>query len=188
MEWTLQQQGFDLCYDKRLYDRLAHEPRRIGARAPAGRRGLPGAADPVHREPRRAARGGDLRARAGAGGRRRDVDAAGRAALPRRPARRAADADPGVPRPRAGRARRPELRAFYERLLRAVADSGLRDGDWRLCDVHRLARQRLAPQPRRLVLGDRATRAHLVVVNLSDAPAQARVHLPWGDLAGRTGR
>ncbi|MBU2668302.1 alpha-amylase [Actinoplanes bogorensis] len=24
-EWTLQQQGFDLCYDKRLYDRLAHE-------------------------------------------------------------------------------------------------------------------------------------------------------------------
>ena len=30
-----------------------------------------------------------------------------------------------------------ELRAFYERLLRAVADSGLRDGDWRLCDVRR---------------------------------------------------
>ena len=25
MEWTLQQQGFDLCYDKRLYDRLVHE-------------------------------------------------------------------------------------------------------------------------------------------------------------------
>src|SRR5215470_10576118 len=25
MEWTLQQQGFDFCYDKRLYDRLAGE-------------------------------------------------------------------------------------------------------------------------------------------------------------------
>ena len=25
MEWTLQQQGFDYCYDKRLYDRLLHE-------------------------------------------------------------------------------------------------------------------------------------------------------------------
>ena len=25
MEWTLQQQGFDYCYDKRLYDRLVHE-------------------------------------------------------------------------------------------------------------------------------------------------------------------
>src|SRR4029077_19262334 len=29
----------------------------------------------------------------------------------------------------------PDLRAFYGRLLRALADSGLRDGDWRLCDV-----------------------------------------------------
>jgi hypothetical protein len=25
MEWALQQQGFDFCYDKRLYDRLEHE-------------------------------------------------------------------------------------------------------------------------------------------------------------------
>ena len=25
MEWELQQQGFDFCYDKRLYDRLAYE-------------------------------------------------------------------------------------------------------------------------------------------------------------------
>ena len=25
LEWELQQQGFDFCYDKRLYDRLEHE-------------------------------------------------------------------------------------------------------------------------------------------------------------------
>ena len=25
LEWALQQQGFDFCYDKRLYDRLVHE-------------------------------------------------------------------------------------------------------------------------------------------------------------------
>jgi hypothetical protein len=25
LEWTLQRQGFDHCYDKRLYDRLLHE-------------------------------------------------------------------------------------------------------------------------------------------------------------------
>ena len=37
MEWTLQQQGFDLCYDKRLYDRLVHDSRRLDPRAPAGR-------------------------------------------------------------------------------------------------------------------------------------------------------
>ena len=26
LEWELQQQGFDTCYDKRLYDRLEHDP------------------------------------------------------------------------------------------------------------------------------------------------------------------
>ena len=26
LEWALQQQGFDYCYDKRLYDRLAARP------------------------------------------------------------------------------------------------------------------------------------------------------------------
>ena len=25
LEWELQQQGFDFCYDKRLYDRLEHD-------------------------------------------------------------------------------------------------------------------------------------------------------------------
>ena len=37
MEWTLQQQGFDLCYDKRLYDRLVHENAESVTRASAGR-------------------------------------------------------------------------------------------------------------------------------------------------------
>ena len=33
LEWALQQQGFDFCYDKRLYDRLAarRAPRRCAA-------------------------------------------------------------------------------------------------------------------------------------------------------------
>ena len=57
LEWTLQQQGFDYTYDKRLYDRLcAHEAGRR-ARAPAGRRRLPAALRALPREPRRAARG-----------------------------------------------------------------------------------------------------------------------------------
>ena len=33
LEWTLQQHGFDFCYDKRLYDRLVSEAPRVGARA-----------------------------------------------------------------------------------------------------------------------------------------------------------
>ena len=45
-----------------------------------------------------------------------------------------------------------DLRAFYGRLLRAVADGDLRDGDWQLCDCDGLARQRLAPPAGRVVL------------------------------------
>ena len=36
LEWALQQQGFDYCYDKRLYDRLVHGDADGGARTPDG--------------------------------------------------------------------------------------------------------------------------------------------------------
>ena len=117
MEWALQQQGFDLCYDKRLYDRLAHES------AESVRGHLQ--ADPAyqerllrfienHDEPRAAATFGPAQARAAAVAM---STLAGRAPLPRRPARRPAHADPGLPRPRARRA----ARRRSARVLRAAA-------------------------------------------------------------------
>ena len=106
MEWTLQQQGFDYCYDKRLYDRLGPRRRRRDPRPPVRRRRLPGAAAALHREPRRAARGRDVRRPAGARRGGRGLHAAGRAALSRRPARRASRPHPGLSRPRTRRARR----------------------------------------------------------------------------------
>ena len=147
-------------------------------------RGLPGTADPLHREPRRAARGGDLRAGAGAGGGGRDVDARGRAALPRRPARRPPHPHPGVPRPRSRRAGRRRA----ARVLRAAAAGGRAT---RTCAT---ASGSSATAP----AGPTTTRAQqlvawcwaagdtrrLVVVNLADAPAQARIHLPWPQLHG----
>src|SRR6516164_5446886 len=56
LEWTLQQQGFTYCYDKRLYDRLRDG--HVGPiRGPSlGRSRLPGQARPLSREPGRAAR------------------------------------------------------------------------------------------------------------------------------------
>ena len=134
MEWTLQQQGFDLCYDKRLYDRLAHEAAEAVRGHLAGRRRLPGAAAALHREPRRAARRRHVRAGAGARGGGRHVHAPGRPPVPRRPARGPPHAHPRVPRPRPGRAAGRGPARVLRALLRAVADSGLRDGDWRLCD------------------------------------------------------
>jgi hypothetical protein len=77
------------------------------------------------------------------------------------------------------------LRSFYERLLSAVADSGLRDGDWQLCECDGWPDNHSADQ---LVAWCWRTdgRRRLVVVNLADEDAQARVRLPWSDLAGRT--
>jgi hypothetical protein len=78
-----------------------------------------------------------------------------------------------------------QLRAFHETLLEAVADSDLRDGDWQLCECTGWADNHSADQ---LVAWCWRTnrQRHLVVVNLADQNGQARVRLPWSDLAGRT--
>ena len=132
LEWALQQQGFDYCYDKRLYDRLVARRRRGGARAPDGRRRLPAAARPLHREPRRAACGGDVPA--GEGARRGRGDARPRPARgssTRGSSRAGACSCPSSSRRRPDEAPDAELRAFYERLLggaRATASSATATG------------------------------------------------------------
>jgi hypothetical protein len=185
MEWTLQQQGFDLCYDKRLYDRLAHES------AESVRAHL--TADPAyqerlirfienHDEPRAAATFAPAQARAAAvvtstleGARLyHDGQFEGyRTHIPVFLAR-------GPDEPADG-----ELRAFYERLLRAVADADLRGGDWRLCECVGWPDNDSFRQLVSWCWSNAAGSRSLVVVNLSDAPAQARVRLPWGELGGR---
>ena len=157
MEWTLQQQGFDYCYDKRLYDRLAHESAesvRGHLQADAAYQERLVRFIENHDEPRAAATFGPGAGTRGGG---RDVDAAGRPPVPRRPARRPPRCTSRCSSA-AGRRSRPTRTCarFYGRLLAAVADSGLRDGDWRLCDVQRLAGQRLLPPARGVVLAPRA--------------------------------
>jgi hypothetical protein len=183
MEWTLQQQGFDSCYDKRLYDRLAHE-------SPESVRGHLGA-DPDyqerlvrfienHDEPRAASTFGPAQARAAAvvvstlQGARLYHDGQLEGRRTRIPVflGRGPDEAPDA-----------DLRAFYERLLRAVSESRLREGEWRLCEC---AGWPGDDSHRHLVAWCWTTRdsRELVVVNLSDAPAYARVHLPWDDIGG----
>jgi hypothetical protein len=185
LEWALQRQGFDFCYDKRLYDRLVNE----GAESVRGhltadlgyQRGLVRFLE-NHDEPRAAGTFEPAKERAAAvliatlpgatlwhegqfEGRRVRVPVF----LSRRPDE-PADAD---------------LRVFHERLLAAVRDSGMRDGDWRLLDC--------TGWPDNLSYRDvvawcwsGGTARHLVIVNLHDHPAQARIPLPWDDLGGRT--
>jgi glycosidase len=168
MEYTLQQQGFDYCYDKRLYDRLAHED------AAAVRGHL--RADPAyqakllrfienHDEPRAATAFGP-RARAAAvvmstvpGARLyHDGQLDGlRTHVPVFLARwPVAEPEPG-------------LRDFYARLL------NLEITDWHLVDIN--------GWPDNATTGNLLAWSftdHLVVVNLSDAPAQGKVQLPRG--------
>jgi hypothetical protein len=185
MEWTLQRQGFDLCYDKRLYDRLVHE----GAESVRGHLQADAAYQDGlirfienHDEPRAAATFAPAQARAAAvvistlRGARLYHDGQLEGRRMRIPVFLARGPDEPLD---------SDLRIFYDGLLRAVAESELQDGEWRLCDCTGWPDN---DSYRGLVAWCWSTprSRHLVVVNLSDAPAQARVHLPWErELGGR---
>jgi glycosidase len=184
LEWELQQQGFDYCYDKKLYDRLEH------ANAESIRLHL--CADPAyqnklvrfienHDEPRAATTFSSQKERAAA------VTMA---------------TNPGAKLFHEGQfegrkvrlpvflARRPEeapdqdVEAFYKRLLAAISAPLFREGQWLLC-----ARTGWPDNQSYINLvawswannDDRS----LIVVNLSDSNAQALVRAPWEDVPGK---
>ncbi|MDH6212828.1 alpha-amylase family glycosyl hydrolase [Streptomyces pseudovenezuelae] len=183
LEWALQHQGFDHCYDKRLYDRLLHEDAEsVHGHLQADlayQRGLVRFLE-NHDEPRAAAT---------LPGTRERVAAVTVATLPGATLWHEGQFEGRRVRPPVFLSRRPpepvdeELREFYGRLLPAAFD--VRVGDWSLLtctgwpdnDTHRnlLAWSWTGPDTR-----------HVVVVNDSDAPAQGRVPLPWYDLQDRT--
>jgi hypothetical protein len=75
------------------------------------------------------------------------------------------------------------LRAFYERLLRAINAPIFHDGEWKLCERHgwpdNSSFQNLVAWS---WIKDDDQR--LIVVNLSDTPSQARVQVPWQGMRG----
>ncbi|MER6959412.1 MULTISPECIES: alpha-amylase [unclassified Streptomyces] len=185
LEWSLQQQGFDHCYDKRLHDRLVHEDAdsvRAHLRADlAHQRGLVRFLE-NHDEPRAAATLPGARGRAAA------VTVA---TLPGATLWHEGQFEGRRVRPPVFLARRPRepvdepARDFHRRLLPAAA--AVRRGEWRP----------LAPtgwpdnDTCRNLLAWTWTHSdarHLVVVNQSDRPAQARLPLPWDDLPGHDHR
>jgi hypothetical protein len=187
MEWALQQQGFDFCYDKRLYDRLVSESAQSV-------RGHLQAADDYqerlvrfienHDEPRAADVFAPQKARAAAvvfstlegarlyhAGQLDGLHTHIPVFLARGP-QQSADA---------------ELRRFYDRLMEAVAASDLHEAEWQLCECDGWPDNHSAE--RVLAWCWRVNgRRHLVVVNLGGEDAQARVRIPWNDLTGSTWR
>jgi hypothetical protein len=185
LEWELQQQGFDYCYDKRLYDRLVHGSAE-GVLLHLG-------ADVSYQE--RLARfienHDELRA-----GRVFPPDRLRVAAL-------AAHTLPGAKLFHEGQfegrrvrvpvqlGRRPEedvnqdLVGFYRRLRELIRRIQSRGSEWRLC-----GRNGWPDNSSHLNLAAWCWRGvqenHLVVVNLSGDRAQARVRWPFPDLSGRS--
>jgi hypothetical protein len=187
LEWELQQQGFDYCYDKKLYDRMEH------ADAESVRQHL--LADSAyqdrmvrfienHDEPRAAASFPAGKGRAAAvailtlpGARllHEGQLAGARVRLPVFLARRPAEPVDG------------DLVAFYDSLLKATRGELFRNGEWRLCERSGWQDN---PSSRDILPwcwvkdGERA----LVVVHFGEGRAQARVHVPWDDLRGKSWR
>jgi hypothetical protein len=188
LEWALLQQGFDHCYDKRLYDRL------VGADAASVRAHL--RADvgyqrqlvrflENHDEPRAAAALAPVE--------RERAAAVVIATVPGATLWHEGQLDGRRIQLPVFLGRRPvepldaELRRFHRDLVAAVASSGLRAGQWQALDCTGWPDN---PSYQQIVAwcwrdGDRR---HVVVVNLSAAAAQARLPLPWPDLRGRSWR
>jgi len=180
LEWELQQQGFDFCYDKKLYDRLEHG-------AAEGVRGhlladLPYQERMIrfienHDEPRAAA------AFPGAKGRAAAVVAL---TLPGARLLHEGQLEGRRVRLPVFLGRRPaepvdaELAVFYARLLKATDRTLFRSGAWRLCQTSGWPDNHSYENVLAWCWFEGEERA-LIVVNLGPAPAQARVMLPWAE-------
>jgi hypothetical protein len=187
LEWALQQQGFDYCYDKRLYDRLEHEPAenvRLHFCADLAYQEKLLRFIENHDEPRAAATFTPEKHRAAA------VTAL---TLPGARLLHEGQLEGRRVRLPVFLARRPEespdfeLLAFYQQLLAALRRGGVLQGAWRLCE-----RVGWEDNPSFMNLvswcWQQGEARCIIVVNLSDAPAQGRVRAPWDDLKGRRWR
>ena len=187
LEWELQQQGFNYCYDKRLYDRLEHDNAEAvrshlcaelsyqeklirfveNHDEPRAAASFPGAEGPAAALVALTQCGAKLVHEGQLDGRRVRVPVF----LGRRP-----DESPDE-----------SLRDFYGKLLHATAQDVFRDGEWRLCGHTGWPDN---PTFRNVVAWcwRKRDKRYLVAVNLSASPAQAEIQVPWGDLAGRAWR
>ena len=185
LEWDLQQQGFDFCYDKKLYDRLEHgnaESVRLHLCADLAYQEKLLRFVENHDEPRAAATFPPQKERA---------VALTTATLPGTKLFYQGQFEGRTVRLPVFLGRSPaehfdrDLCEFYTKLLRSVSRPAFHDGQWTLCACtgwpDNATYQNLVAWS--WVLGDDH---YLIVVNLGDCPAQARVQVPWANTASGT--
>ena len=187
LEWELQQQGFDFCYDKKLYDRMEHgdaENVRLHLLAD-----LPYQEGMVrfienHDEPRAAATFPDGKGRAAAvailtltgakllhEGQFEGMKVRLPVFLGRRPAE-PLDQD---------------LAAFYGRLLKEINRDIFRNGEWQLCERTGWPDNQSCQNILAWCWVKEDDR-YLIVINFHQEAAQALVRVPWDGLRGKTWR
>lgn len=185
LEWALQQQGFDSCYDKQLHDRMEHGvAENVRLHLLADRSYQEGMVRFIenHDEPRAAATFPDGKGRAAA---------VAILTLPGARLLHQGQFEGLKVRLPVFLARRPaepvdqELAAFYGRLLKAIHHDVFRNGEWRLCQRSGWPDN----QSCRNILAwcwVKDDKRCLIVINFRPEASQARVQLPWDDLRGKT--
>jgi hypothetical protein len=181
LEWELQQQGFDFCYDKKLYDRMEHGPaENVRLHLCADRAYQEGMVRFIenHDEPRAATTFPGEKGRAAAvavltlpglrllhEGQFEGLKVRLPVFLGRRPAE-PVDHD---------------LANFYERLLQETGCDLFRNGEWSLCEQNGWPDN----QSCRNIMSwcwVKDDERSLIVVNFSDVASQALIRLPWDGL------
>jgi hypothetical protein len=187
LEWELLQQGFNYCYDKKLYDRMEHgEAESVRLHLLADTSYQHGMVRFIenHDEPRAASTfpGGKGRAAAiamltlnGAKLLHEGQFEGRKVRLPvflgRRPAE-PIDHD---------------LVTFYGRLLKEVNQDVFQNGEWRLCERSGWSDNQSCQNILAWCWVKKDER-YLIVVNFSDRTAQAQIHVAWDELRGKTWR
>jgi glycosidase len=185
LEWELQQQGFDYCYDKRLYDRLEQgdvEPVRHHLLADSEYQRRLVRFLENHDEPRAAATFSPDKHRAAAV-----------VALTLQGAKLLHEGQFQGRRTRVTvfLGRRPEepsdldLERFYHALLRQTAEEPFQSGEWTMSECDGWA-DNMSCRNLLAWCWKKATARSLVIVNFSGTSSQARVRLPWSDVGTGT--
>ena len=180
LEWQLQQQGFDFCYDKKLYDRLEHgnaESVRLHLCAELAFQEKLVRFIENHDEPRAAASFPPVK---------QQVAALAAVTLPGMKLLHEGQLEGRRVRLPVFLRRRPdelpdlELQLFYRQLLATIKRSDFHIGQWTLCT--RTGWPDNSTFQNLVAWSWKNDDRYLVVVNLSDYKSQGQVKLPWPEL------
>ncbi|HYR02693.1 MAG TPA: alpha-amylase family glycosyl hydrolase [Syntrophobacteria bacterium] len=187
LERELQQQGFDYCYDKKLYDRMQHgdaESVRLHLLEDSSCQERMVRFIENHDEPRAAATFPSGKGRAAAVA---TLTLTGAKLLYE------GQFDGRKVRLPVFLGRRPaepidqDLAAFYHDLLKTIHHNVFRNGQWRLCERSGWPNN----QSCRNILAwcwAKDEERILIVVNFSDRASQTLIHVPWDELRGKAWR